>query len=148
MQELQKLPDLRGFKIPGAEAHISRNSLLLQRLLKLLRPAGIRPEQNHHIPVQYRPLQRYVRCIGTTVVIPQIHYLLIFNINRTGNHLVQHILVVKSINHLPVLLCLLIKEQCFIDILFYERIRRCHGMPDLQNFIQRCINIQKHLREA
>ena len=55
MQELQKLPDLRGLKIPGAEAHISRNSLLLQRLLKLLRPAGIRPEQNHHIPILYRP---------------------------------------------------------------------------------------------
>ena len=55
--------------------------------------------RTHH---QGRKMERYIRRIGFAVVQPQIYDIPVFNIDRTGQHAVEHVLIFKSVDLLPV----------------------------------------------
>ena len=93
-------------------------------------------------------MQGHVRRIGFAVVEPQIHDVPVFDVQRAGQHAVEHMLVLEAVDLLSVLKRFFIEEQHLLNADLLKRRRGFHAFPDFQDSIQGLIHIQQHLRKA
>ena len=93
-------------------------------------------------------MQGNVRRIGLAVIEPQIHDIPVLDIQRAGEHPVEHVLVLKAVDLLPVAEGFFIEEKHLLNADLLKGSRGFHALPDLQDRVQRLVHVQKHLREA